>query len=160
MLMPRAQKPIAMSGSARLAVYGLMAALWLSGCVWLYLDQLAKRRDPFGSERSPWESAILTAHGIIAVAAMYLFGWLTAHHIVHWWNMERRRTSGGVLSGLLTVLIVSGFALFFLSDDRWQQYAALVHDVVGAGVVIFAVQHWFMFRRSTTAGSKRQPDCD
>ena len=148
MLLPRPQYPILMSATQRVIVYGLMSALWLSGCVWLCLDQLARHQDPFGSERNPWQSALLTAHGIVALAGMYLLGWITARHIMHWWYLERRRIGGGILSAALVVLIISGFALFFLSDDRWQQYAALIHDVLGVAVAISAFQHWLMFRRT------------
>jgi hypothetical protein len=155
MLMPSVQQRSLMSGKQRVIVYSLMAALWVSGCIWLYFDQRARFQDAFGGERNPWESALLTAHGILAVAGMFLFGWITAHHVTRWWNMERRRTSGGVFSGLLLLLIVSGFALFFLSEDRWQHYAALIHDILGVGIAAFAVQHWFMFRREARDGDEQ-----
>ncbi|HEX4377998.1 MAG TPA: hypothetical protein VHZ99_12685 [Steroidobacteraceae bacterium] len=150
MLMPRAPQRIVMSATQRWIVYTLTTALWLSGCIWLVLDQLARHRDPFGGERNPWQSATLTAHGVLAVAAMYLLGWVTARHIAYWWNLERRRISGSFLSAVLGLLTISGFALFFLSDDRWQQYAAIVHDVLGVAVAVLIIQHWFLFRRAST----------
>ena len=149
MLMPRAPQRIIMSGNQRWIIYTLTTALWLSGSLWLYLDQLAKHRDPFGSERNPWQSAMLTAHGVLAVAAIYLLGWVTARHIAYWWNLDRRRISGSFLSGVLGLLSISGFALFFLSDDRWQQYAAIVHDVLGVAVAMLVIPHWFLFRRAS-----------
>ena len=52
---------------------------------------------------------------------------------------------GLVLAALL--LAVSGFALFFVSDDDWQRIAARTRDVLGLGVAVFAVQHWFLVKR-------------
>ncbi len=148
MLLPRAPQRIVMSGLQRWAIYSLIMALWLSGCIWLCLDQLARHRDAFGGERSAWRSAMLTTHGVLAIASMYLLGWITARHIAYWWNLDRRRASGSFLSGVLGLLTISGFALFFLSDDRWQQYAAIVHDVLGVALAVLIVQHWFLFRRA------------
>jgi hypothetical protein len=46
---------------------------------------------------------------------------------------------------------LSGFALFFLSDDGLQHIAAVIHEVLGLGVTLFAIQHWFLGRRRRTA---------
>ncbi len=157
MLLPRAPQRIVMSGLQRWAIYSLTASLWLSGCLWLYLDQMARHRDAFGGERSPWQSAMLTAHGVLAIAGMYLLGWVTTRHIAYWWNLDRRRASGSFLSSVLGILTISGFALFFLSDDRWQQCTAIVHDVLGVAVAILIIQHWFLFRRASSQPPAPQP---
>jgi hypothetical protein len=124
-----------------------MGFQWLSGTIWLYLDQAAAGRDPFDGAPSPWAPPLLTSHGVVAVAAMYLFGWITSHHVLRWWSRGRRRLSGGTLASLLVLLTVSGFTLFFVSDDRWQHYASVVHDILGLIAPVMAVQHWFFVRR-------------
>jgi hypothetical protein len=131
----------------RLAIYIVMGALWLSGCLWLYLDQFLAKPGQFGVTPHPLEPAILLIHGIIAILAMYLFGWITAHHILRWWPAQLRRISGGTLGTFLAILTVSGFALFFISVDEWQRGAARIHDVLGLSVTVFAIQHWFFARR-------------
>ena len=95
----------------------------------------------------PMEPAILLIHGVIAILAMYVFGWITAHHILRWWPARLRRLSGGTLGAFLGVLTVSGFVLFFVSVDEWQHVAARIHDVLGLCVTVFAIQHWFFVRR-------------
>jgi hypothetical protein len=77
---------------------------------------------------------------------MYLFGWITARHVLRWWPGRIRRWSGGGLAAFIAMLIVSGFALFFLTDDEWQHYSAVSHEVLGLAVTLFAVRHWF-YRR-------------
>jgi hypothetical protein len=140
--MPRAQ---------RAAVYLIVGVLWISGCAWLCLDQFAAQRVPFGNAPHPLEPPLLLIHGVVSVASLYLFGWIGARHALRWWAGDLRRWSGGVLAAVLALLILSGFALFFLSSDAWQRYAAAAHDVLGVALTLFAVQHWFFGKRSTRA---------
>src|SRR5271163_3022807 len=121
----------------RLAVYFTMGALWLSGCLWLWLDEFMAKRGEFGVMPHPLEPAILLIHGVIAILSMYLFGWITAHHILRWWPARLRRLSGATLGTFFFLLAVSGFALFFVSDDDWQRIAVRTHDILGLGVVVF-----------------------
>jgi hypothetical protein len=141
-----------MPGTQRLAIYLIMGALWLSGCLWLYLDQFMAKRGEFGATPHPLEPAILLIHGVIAILSMYLFGWVSARHILRWWPARLRRLSGGTLGTFFLLLAVSGFALFFVSDDDWQHIAVRIHDVLGLGVAIFAAQHWFLVRRRDRVG--------
>ena len=137
---------VRMPRGQRLGVYLTVGALWLSGCLWLGLDQFFAKRGPFGVTPHPWEAPLLLLHGVAAILSMYLFGWITARHVLRWWPGHLRRLSGGALAAFLAVLIVSGFALFFLIDDESQHIAAAIHEVLGLGVTVFAIQHWFFGR--------------
>ncbi len=147
----RATHHVRMSRGQRLTVYLLVGALWLSGCLWLGLDQFFAKRGQFGVTPHPRESPILLLHGVISILSMYLFGWITARHVLRWWPGGVRRLSGATLAAFLAVLTLSGFALFFLSDDGLQHIAAVIHEVLGLGVTLFAIQHWFFGRRRRTA---------
>jgi hypothetical protein len=136
-----------MPAATRAATYGILGSLWLSGCVWLWLDQFAAGHGPFGTIPHPWAAPVLLLHGIIAVASLYFLGWMTARHVAHWWPRHRRRRSGGTFAGCLVLLTVSGFALFFLTDEGWQQGTARLHDIVGLAVTAFGLQHGFFVRR-------------
>jgi hypothetical protein len=135
----------------RAAIYLIVGVLWVSGCAWLCLDQFAMQRGPFGNAPHPLEPPMLLIHGVASVASLYLFGWIGARHALRWWAGGLRRISGGMLAAILALLILSGFALFFLSSDAWQRYAAAAHDVLGVAVTLFALQHWFFGRRSARA---------
>jgi uncharacterized membrane protein len=132
---------------ARLAVYAMFGMLWFSGCVWLVLDQYFESRGPFGRTPHPWEPTILLVHGVLAVLSMYFLGWISARHVRRWWPGRKRRLSGGILAASFALLALTGFALFFVSDDAWLHVAAAAHDVVGVGITVFAIQHWFFARR-------------
>jgi hypothetical protein len=141
----------------RAAVFIVMGGLWASGCAWLLLDEFFLRPGQFGPSPHPWQPAILLAHGIVAILGMYLLGWVTARHVLRWWPGRLRRLSGATLSALLLLLVVSGFALFFLSDDRWQRVAALAHEALGLGVTVFGIQHWFFARRRDIRSAASRP---
>ena len=146
-----------MPGQQRAAIYCVLGGLWLSGCVWLVLDQFFSRPGPFGVTPHPWQPGLLLIHGIIAIAGMYLLGWVTARHVVRWWPGRVRRVSGTLLAGFLGLLVISGFALFFVSDDRGQRIASLSHDVLGVGVTVFGIQHWFFARRRDMRSAASRP---
>ena len=141
----------------RAAIYVVLGVLWASGCLWLLLDQFFGRPGQFGTTPHPWQPGILLIHGIVAIVAMYLLGWVTARHVLRWWPGRLRRLSGGTLAAFLVLLVVSGFALFFVSDDRWQRGAALTHDVLGLGVTVFGIQHWFFARRRDMRSAASRP---
>lgn len=136
-----------MAPTERRAVYAIGAALWLSGGAWILLDQCCARRGPFGVAPHPLEPPLLLGHAVIGILAVYLCGWISARHVLHRWRSRARRLSGGALAALIVALIVSGFALYFLTDEVWQHEAALTHEVLGIGVAVFAIQHWFLSER-------------
>jgi hypothetical protein len=142
---------------ARLAVYWMFGTLWLTGCAWLILNQYFESKGPFGRTPHPLEPVLLLMHGILAVLSMYLLGWISARHVRRWWTARLRRVSGGILAAAFTVLGVSGFALFFVSDDAWQHVAAAAHDVLGVAVTVFAIQHWFFARRRDMRSAASRP---
>jgi len=84
----------------------------------------------------------------------YLFGWISARHVLRWWAGKLRRSSGGALASIMALLTATGFALFFVSSDAWQRYAAGAHDVLGIGVTLFAIQHWFFGRGALQKDSR------
>jgi hypothetical protein len=139
----------------RLAVYAVCGTLWASGILWLVLDQFCARAGQFGRTPHPLAAPLLLVHGIVAIASVYLLGWVSARHVLLWWTAGLRRLSGALFAALMVLLSLSGFALFFLSSDQWQRVSKLTHDVLGVAIVLFALQHWLFGRRETRAASWR-----
>jgi hypothetical protein len=103
------------------------------------------------------EPPVLLIHGVVAILGMYVLGWVSIRHVVRWWQGGLRRVSGASLSTCLVLLVVTGFALFFVSDDGSQHAAALSHDVFGVIVTVFGVQHWFFARRRDMRSAASRP---
>jgi len=139
----------------RYCIYAGFGALWLTGCLWLILQEFFTTAGTFGIERHPWQGALLLLHGVLAIATSYLFGWVMARHAADAWRRGKRRISGGAFTAVLIVLSVTGFALFFVSEPATQWWSERSHELLGIGVTLLAVEHWraVATRQSTESSS-------
>jgi hypothetical protein len=120
--------------------------LWVTGSLWLVLDLWFATNGEFGVTPHPWQPPLLLLHGVIAVPALYLCGWMSARHATLKWKLQLRRTSGMVFAAFLLLLALSGFALFFLTQDAPQRFAALTHEAAGVLFTLPILEHWFIGR--------------
>ena len=126
----------------RWTLNAVSVGLWVSGCVWLVLHLWFQTPTEFGAGPHDWEPPLLLIHGLLAVPALYLFGWISARHALDGWRMARRRPSGALVFVTLAVLVLSGFALYFLSGDGVRAFAAVVHEAIGVAAIAAALLHW------------------
>ena len=138
------RKPMALP--LRYCSYGLFVALWLTGCTWLVLQFLFRPETEFGVVAHPLQSPLLLAHGVLAIPALYLFGWISPGHALERWCNRQRRASGGTLWLMLAALTLTGFALFFLAVDSVHEYSTLVHESLGVAAGAAALVHWIRHR--------------
>jgi hypothetical protein len=140
--------PLRMSATLRLTIFAAFGVLWASGCVWLILHLFFEGQTQFGPTPNPWEPSVIRLHGWIAVAAVFLLGWITAKHISERWPQLRKRVSGLSLAGVLALLVISGYGLYY-TTDRLHDMAATAHEILGTAVILIALTHWA--RRSSRA---------
>jgi hypothetical protein len=140
--------PRAMSRALRRTVVGTFAVLWASGSLWLVLHHLFPQQTAFGPAPNAWEAQLLRLHGWVAVAAVFLLGWLGGGHIIERWARPGQRLSGYVLCGAAAVLVLTGYALYY-TTDRVHDGAALAHEVLGAAAILIALTHWRGSHRRT-----------
>lgn len=138
--------------SLRLTIYFVFGGVWLTGCVWLALHLYFETPDEFGVARHPWEPTVLWTHGVLSIALAYVFGWIMARHGSEAWRQHKRRVSGGLLTGVVAVLSISGFLLFFVTSDALQLQSARVHELIGVLVTLFAVEHWRVLNGRSRGG--------
>lgn len=124
-------RSVALSANHRRLIYGVGTGLWLSGGAWLIFHYFLVQNGEFGPTPHPLEPWWLKAHGAFAFAALWSFGLLWGIHIVNGWAVHRRRRSGGLLVGTLTWLVLSGYLLYYLSDERLRPIVSLLHWGVG-----------------------------
>jgi hypothetical protein len=82
-----------------------------------------------------------------AVAGVFLLGWITAAHVVGRWQSSCGRRSGLTLAACATLLIVSGYALYY-STGSPHEVAARVHEGLGVAALLAALAHWWRRRPS------------
>jgi hypothetical protein len=129
----------------RATLYATGALLWLTGVVWLVLHYAFPQSSTFGPLPNPWEAPLMRAHGLIAVCAVFLIGWMMAAHVTVRWANEHNRRSGLVLGGAALLLILSGYALYYTTGLP-HDAAALAHEAIGVLSPAAALAHWWRNR--------------
>ena len=140
--------PQRMSTGLRSAVMVTFGALWLSGCYWLVLHYFFAQPSEFGPVQHPWGPVILRIHGWIAIAGVFLLGWVTARHVTDLWPQMIKRSSGIAMASVAAVLGLTGYALYY-TTDRVHDAAGVTHEIIGAAAFLFALTHWRRYRPAT-----------
>jgi hypothetical protein len=125
----------------RAVIYTVCGLLWVTGVFWLVLHYEFQGHNEFGELPNPAEPGLMRLHGLVAVAGVFLFGWLTAAHVTPRWSIGRNRTSGLVLASCVFVLVVSGYALYYTTAGVHAQ-ASVLHEVLGVLALLAALAHW------------------
>jgi hypothetical protein len=126
----------------RRSVYSSFGLLWLTGCAWLVLHFFFQSATEFGSAPHPWEPRLMVVHGALAVAAIFLFGWISGAHIGVHWERGFKRVSGIVLIALVVLLSLTGLGSYYVTDDSLRESTALLHETAGAIALVPALVHW------------------
>jgi hypothetical protein len=140
-LVARATQRAPMSRVLRATLLTVCALLWLSGALWLLLHWLFPAHNEFGALPNAGEAPLMRVHGLAAIVAVFLFGWVASGHVlVRWWT-GANRISGLWLLVCAGLLVVSGYALYY-SSGALHASASLVHSVLGILAIIAALVHW------------------
>jgi hypothetical protein len=129
----------------RLSLYMVSLGVWMSGGLWLLLHYFFFRRGEFGPELNPLEPWFLKMHGAFAVAAIWMFGLLWSIHVTKLWPLSWRRWSGGLMAGVAAWLILSGYLLYYVGDDKARSIVSLLHWGIGLAAPLFFFWHRISF---------------
>ena len=121
-----------MSRSLRAATHLVFGLLAVSGAGWLLLHFVLAAPNEFGTRHHPLEALVVTVHGVIALGAIFLCGWLGARHAQDSWKRGARRRGGMALVAALAVVAASGLAQFFVSNEDVQVFSVTAHEIAGA----------------------------
>ncbi len=130
-----------MSPRTRAVLIGVCALLWLSGALWLLLHYVYPDHNEFGRLPNRFEAPLMRVHGLVAVAGVFLLGWIGAGHIRARWSVALNRASGLWLLGCAAVLVLSGYALYYTTGG-FHDAAALAHQGLGLVAIVAALMHW------------------
>tara|TARA_R110000868_G_scaffold207285_6_gene456287 strand:- start:892 stop:1356 length:465 start_codon:yes stop_codon:yes gene_type:complete len=142
--------PLRLSRSRRLTLYVTFAGVWITGVLWLIYHYFLQTEGPFGFQNNPLEKTWLQFHAAFSFVAIGLFGMLWAIHIVRGWNMNWRRWSGGTMVGVMVVLTISGYALYYVESQELDDITSVVHWSVGLAALGVFLIHWLSKSRPST----------
>ena len=122
-------------GWLRVGIHAIFGALWIAGAAVSVLGHFFTVSGEFGVTQSPWAAEALVVHGVLAVAATFLFGWIAADHVAVMWRGGAERASGLWLLWLVAALVVTGFAGFFLVADSTRAWNGTLHEILGLALI-------------------------
>jgi hypothetical protein len=130
-----------------LALYIIGTGVWLSGGLWLLYHYFFVQQGEFGPAANPLEAWWLKLHGAFAFAAIWIFGLLWGAHVTKLWPSSRRRWSGSIMTGVLVWLILSGYLLYYVGEEKSRSIVSILHWSIGLACPFFFLWHRIKFRR-------------
>jgi hypothetical protein len=112
--------------------------IWCSGVGWLAFHYLITSN---GFGPNPAEPIWLKIHGAFGFLSIWTFGVLWGMHIVKAWHRHWHRRSGGTLFVALSLLIVSGYLLYYVADEGARQAISLFHWILGLALPLVYLLH-------------------
>jgi hypothetical protein len=125
-------------------LYGLCAVLWLTGIIWLYFRYIYKT-DEGQFQTHPAQSISLIMHGFAAAGFLIIFGSLL-FHIPQGWRQTVQRPTGISLLTICLILILTGWGLYYLGQQR--EMISLIHWCIGVLLPVLLFCHvWRLSKR-------------
>ena len=148
--------------SARLARWQIMlltisgVLLWLSGAAWLLLHYYGQVQGEFGTETNPLEPWFLRLHGLALIPALLGFGGLFIVHIPKGWKDVSQRVAGVSLTVIFSILILSGYMLYYVGDEGARDWTSIIHWAIGLGSPVIFIWH-YLGRNARKTAKKTHP---
>lgn len=115
----------------RSALGWVTCGLWVSGAAWLAARYLFVSESEFGLQVPGWAAQVLAVHGAMAMVALVTLGaWLPVH-VFPRLHQSRYRLTGFTQLGLLTVLAVTGYGLYYIAGEFSRPTWSVIHWAVG-----------------------------
>jgi hypothetical protein len=124
-----------------------------SGALWSVLSDVLRR------EPDELQHVLMQVHGAFAFLSMMVLGMLVPQHIRFGWNAWRNRWSGGAMVGIATVLVLTGYALYY-ADEQLRDWSKWIHLGIGLLAIAAMPLHVWLGRhkRRTPRWSVENPD--
>ncbi len=143
---PARSSPVRLGRARRFNLYVIGIGVWLTGGVWLILHYFFARSGDFGMQTHPLEPWTLKLHGAFAFATIWLLGLLWGVHITTAWPLRRRRWSGGITTGVLLVLTLTGYLLYYVGSETARPIISVLHWTIGLAAPLAYFWHRFKFK--------------
>ncbi len=138
----------------RRLTYACFGVLILTGLGWLYFHYFLSVTTDFGQVPHPLEVWWLKLHGLVAMAALIIFGSLMPIHIRRAWHHRKNRGSGAVMVAAMIVLTLTGYGLYYIGGEELRPFISWAHWTLGSALMLMLMGHIALGRRARNAGSK------
>jgi hypothetical protein len=133
--------PASLLNGWRRAVEWTVVGLTFTGAAWLMARYVFAIETEFGPLPAPWAARVLALHGGLAMLSLLAFGaWLSMHVVPNLRQRSGLRTGVAQLS-LLAALTVTGYGLYYLSDESSRPAWSTVHWLCGLVLPVSLLIH-------------------
>ena len=137
-------------------IMGSGTLLWITGAAWVLLHYFGEIQGEFGPETNPAQPWLLSIHGLALIPAILALGSLLVVHIPKGWGDKSQRLVGIILTAFFSLLVISGYVLYYVGDDDIRNLTSLIHWV--AGVIIPGVFIWHYTHRYANKRNKKKKE--
>ena len=127
----------------RRALYGALAALFVTGAAWLLADQLKADGDPWPDIAA----YLLMLHGGTAMVTLMTLGALVPLHLQRAWLAHRNRITGTAMATFNALLITTSFGLYYAGSENLRPWMSGLHTAVGLALPALLFVHVLLGRR-------------
>ncbi|HVO96139.1 MAG TPA: hypothetical protein VMT22_25005 [Terriglobales bacterium] len=141
------QEKVRLEPFHRRIFYSVFGILWGSGALWLLIEWF---KDPeLGAVRTLLQTFSMKVHGATMLVYLALLGSLLTH-IRRGTALKANRLSGFSTIALNGILALSGWMLYYASEDAFRQWSSTVHWTIGLASLPLLCGH-VLLGRSWTA---------
>jgi hypothetical protein len=122
-------------------LYLAFGILWSSGALWLVAEWF--KEPDLGPTRTPLQSLSMKIHGAAMLFYLALLGTLWTH-VRRGFALRANRLSGSLIIAVNVLLVLSGWILYYLADDRMRQWGSALHWTTGLAALPLLCAHVFL----------------
>lgn len=137
----------------RRLLFAVSLALFLSGAGWewiQHLDQAGRASDALLRIKTD----LIVIHGLSAMTFVFLLGTLLMSHVRRAWHARKNRVNGALFLAAVSLLTLSGYALYYLADETWRSATSRFHFWLGFAAPILLFWHIIAGRRAAKQGAR------
>lgn len=142
------RRRLQLSRRHRRTLYTVSLALFLSGLAWIVMRRLDEAGRA-GDELRHWKTVALQLHGLVGAGFVLLLGTLLPGHTRRAWHAKKNRANGAFFLTAVSVLIVTGYLLYYVGDETWRERLSDTHLWLGLAAPVLLGWHIFSGRRAT-----------
>jgi hypothetical protein len=142
-----------LSSTHRVWFYASFALLLASGTLWVVFHYFIRVRGEFGVVAHPLQIWWLRLHGAAAMLSVAVLGSLLPIHVRRHWHQGKNRLAGTVAGAIALLLIVTGYALYYLSSEALRPWISTGHWLLGLAALPLLLVHIHSGRRSVASAA-------
>jgi hypothetical protein len=142
------RRGLQLSKRHRRTLYAVGLTLLLSGILWAWLQHLDQAGNAPEAARR-WKTGLIALHGWSAMLFVLLFGTILPGHVRRGWHARKNLKNGIFFLSVITLLTLSGYALYYTADENWRAMAGNFHLWLGIAAPALLILHIRSGQRAT-----------